>query len=160
MMISCHSSSQTPTTPKAASTYTFKKADLPTINPCIKCVMTSAKKRYRRGRLSLPACSAGSTDERFLKLSLTKGSIEQKVILFRDCISNVSVAGIVLCPQAGGARTCGFDSSENGWTVSDVRTIFCQDELVLTTKLVGSYVEVSLAAGWALHYETQICPRN
>jgi len=153
LLVSCHSVSQTSGTIQATQKYTFKKVEMPTISPCVRCVMTSAKKQYRRGNLSLPACLSGSTGKRILKLSLSKGNLEQKLVVFRDCGEEVRVAGIALCEPSG---TCEFDSVIN----NEMQTFNCQGQSVLTLKLNSSSVGVTLASGWNLYYETVNCPEN
>lgn len=149
LMVSCHSASQV--TVQKAPNFTFKKVGMPSISPCVKCVMTSAKKKYRRGNLSLPACVSGSTGKRYLKLSLSKDNSEQRLVVFRDCGEDVRVVGIALCEPSG---TCEFDSVLG----DEVQTFYCQGQAVLTLVLNSTSVGVSLAIGWDLYYETVNCP--
>lgn len=151
LLFSCHSTSQTSGTVQATPKYTFKKAEMPSISPCVRCVMTSAKKKYRRGNLSLPACLSGSTGTRYLKLSLSKGNLEQKLVVFRDCGADIRVAGIAMCEPSG---TCEFDSVLN----NEHQTFNCQGQPALMLHLNSSSVGISLAAGWDLYYETVNCP--
>ncbi|MBI1225430.1 MAG: hypothetical protein GC192_09365 [Bacteroidetes bacterium] len=152
LLVSCHSVSQTSGSIQAVPKYSFKKAELPTISPCVQCVMSSAKKKYRRDNLSLPACFSGSTGKRYLKLSLTKGNLEQKLVVFRDCGHDIRIAGIVLC----GSGACEFDSILN----DEAQTFNCQGQPVLTLRLNSSSVGVTLASGWDLYYETVNCTGN
>lgn len=154
LLASCHITSQT-TTVQAKPKYTFKKVDdLPSVSPCLRCVMTNAKKKYRRGNISFPACVSGTYDKRYLKLSISKGSTEQKLVMVRDCGDAVTVTFIGFCENTG---PCDFDSVIN----LEAQTFNCNGQAVLTLKMNSSSVSVlSLAAGWDLYYETVICPEN
>ena len=155
LLVSCHSTSQT--TLQKAPAYTFKKVDIPTVSPCVQCIMTSAKERYRRRRaISFPACVSGSLDKRYLKLSVKNGNEEHKLVISRSCSEGLTVIGIGLCPTSG---NCGLSPSGDGWIVSDFPTIYCQGQPILTIEMKSSSVRVvTLASGWDLYYEAVICP--
>jgi len=151
LLVSCHSTAQT--TVQKAPGYTFKKVDLPSVSPCVQCIMSSARIKYRRGRsIPFPACESGSTDRRYLKLSVSSGGSSQKLVLNRFCGEGLTTVGITFCQPTG---TC-----EPISVITDgSQTFYCAGQPVLTVEPNGSSVRVvHLAAGWELYYETVVCP--
>lgn len=152
MLMSCHSTSQTSGTVTATPKYTFKKVEMPSISPCVQCVMTSAKRKYRRGNIAFPACIENSAEVRYLKLVVSKRDAEQKMVLSRGCSSDINTITYAYCPT----QDSGFDSN----IITSPPTIKYQGQTVLTVNVHATYVAITLAAGWDLHYETVICPGN
>lgn len=157
LLASCHSTSQTSGTVQATPKYTFKKVEMPSISPCVQCVMTSAKVKYQlRRAIPFPACVAGSQDKRFLKLSVVNGNEEYKMIISRSCSEGLTTINIGFCPAQG---NCGMSASEDGFFVTDFPTIYCQGQPILSIEMKSSSVRVvTLASGWDLYYETVVCP--
>lgn len=158
MLVSCHSTSQTSGTVTAGPKYTFKKVEMPTISPCVQCVMTSAKQKYRlRRAIPFPACVSGSQDKTYLKLNLKNGSDELKVVLSRNCFEGVSTIAYGYCPTS---ENCGDSSSNIIVYVDGAPTFFCGEQPILTIEVNSSSVRVvSLASGWNLYYEKVVCPQ-
>ncbi len=124
---------------------------MPTISSCVKCVMTSAKRKYRRGSLAFPACIEGRAEVGYLKLVVSKGDAEQKMVLSRGCVSGINTITYAYCPT----QDAGFDSN----VITSPPTIKYQGQTVLTVNVHDTNVTVSLASGWDLYYETVNCPQ-
>ena len=150
LLASCHTISQTPPKVQAAPTYTFKKVGMPEISPCVKCFMTSAKRKYRRGNIAFPACVAGSSEVKYLKLSVSKGNAEQKMVVSRGCLSNLNTITYAYCPS----QDAGFDSN----VITNPPTVQYEGQAVLTVNVHATYVSVIVAPGWDLYYEMVVCP--
>lgn len=150
LLFSCHSVSQTSGTLQTTPKYTFKKAEMPEISPCVKCFMSNAKRKYRRGNISFPACVAGSSEVTYLKLSVSKGSAEQKMVVSRGCLSDLNTITYAYCPS----QDAGFDTN----VITNPPTIQYQGKAVLTVNVHATYVTVTVVSGWDLYYETVNCP--
>ncbi len=157
MLASCHSTSQTSGTVQATPKYTFKKVEMPSISPCVQCVMSSLKKKYQRRRaIPFPACVVGSQDKTYLKLNLKNGNDDVKVTISRSCLEGLTTIIYSFCPASG---NCGNSSSNIIIYVDDAPTFFCGQQALLTIEMNSASVRVvSLASGWDLYYETVVCP--
>lgn len=160
LLVSCHSISQTTGTVQATPKYTFKKVDVLTVSPCVECIMTKVKRKYRRPSRAIPfeRCVSGSQDKRFLKLSVVRGSEEHKMVISPDCGEGLTVTGIGFCPAPG---DCGMGASGDGWVVTVNPTIYCDGQPILSIEMNDTSVRIlTLASGWDLYYEVVNCPGN